>query len=68
MFPMVPYHQLPKLYEEMKPYTVPATTSVIAAYREMIPAWIKQIRDPSYVIPRKLPEGTAAVTQPPAAE
>ena len=68
MFPMVPYHQLPKLYEEMKPYTVPATTSIIAAYREMIPAWIKQIKDPSYVIPRKLPEGTAAATQPLAAE
>ena len=68
MFPMVPYHQLPKLYEEMKPYTVPATTSVIAAYREMIPAWIKQIKDPSYLIPRKLPEGIAAVTQPPVAE
>lgn len=68
MFPMVPYHQLPKLYEEMKPYTVPATTSIIAAYREMIPAWINQIKDPSYVISRKLPEGTAAATQPLAAE
>ena len=68
MFPMVPYHQLPKLYEDMKPYTVPATPSIFAAYSEMIPAWIKQIKDPSYVIPRQLPEGTMAVTQTLAAE
>ena len=68
MFPMVPYHQLPKLYEDMKPYTVPATNGIIAAYREMIPAWIKQIKDPDYVIPRELPIGTVAVTQPLAAE
>lgn len=68
IFPMVPYHQLPKLYEDMKPYTVPASTSVFAAYREIIPAWIKQIKDPSYVIPRNLPEGTQAVIQPLAAE
>ncbi len=64
MFPMVPYHQLPQLYEDMKPYTVPATPSIIAAYREMIPAWIKQIKDPGYVIPRQLPGGTHAVMQP----
>ena len=68
MFPMVPYHQLPKLYEDMKPYTVPANKSVFDAYREIIPAWLKQIKDPSYVIPRHLPLNTAAVTQPLAAE
>ena len=68
MFPMVPYHQLPKLYEDMKPYTVPASTSVLAAYREIIPAWLKQIKDPSYVVPRKLPEGTVEMTLPIAAE
>ena len=68
MFPMVPYHQLPKLYEDMKPYTVPANSSVFDAYREIIPAWIKQIKDPTYAIPRHLPQMTAAVTQPLAAE
>jgi fatty acid desaturase len=68
MFPMVPYHQLPKLYEEMKPYTLPAKTSVIDAYREIIPALLKQMKDPSYAIPRKLPDGVAPMTEPIAAE
>jgi fatty acid desaturase len=68
MFPMVPYHQLPKLYEEMKPYTLPANTSVIDAYREIIPALLRQVKDPSYAIPRHLPAGVAPMTEPIAAE
>ncbi len=68
MFPMVPYHQLPKLYEEMKPYTLPANTSVIDAYREIIPALLRQIKDPSYAIKRTLPPGVAPMTEPIAAE
>jgi fatty acid desaturase len=57
MFPMVPYHALPALHEEMKPYCPPASASVFAAFREIIPAIIRQIRDPAYVIERKLPDG-----------
>jgi fatty acid desaturase len=61
MFPMVPYHALPRLHEEMKPYTVPASPSVIAAYREIIPALLKQVRDPRYFIKRELPEGVRSL-------
>ncbi len=68
MFPMVPYHQLPKLYEEMRPYTLPANTSVIDAYREIIPALLKQIKDPTYAIRRKLPDGIVPMVEPIAAE
>ena len=68
MFPMVPYHQLPKLYEDMKPYTPAANTSVIDAYREIIPALLRQAKDPSYAISRKLPDGVAPMTEPIAAE
>ncbi len=68
MFPMVPYHQLPKLYEEMKPFCPPANTSLFDAYREIIPAWLKQRKDPSYCIPRQLPEGTMAMISPIATE
>jgi len=57
MFPMVPYHALPALHEEMKPYCPPASASVFAAFREIIPAIIRQIRNPAYVIERKLPDG-----------
>jgi fatty acid desaturase len=55
MFPMVPYHALPKLHEEMKhelPHVYPST---VAAYREIIPALLKQRKDPTYFIQRELP-------------
>jgi fatty acid desaturase len=68
MFPMVPYHQLPKLYEEMKPFTPKANTSVINAYREIIPAVLRQMKDPSYFIKRELPKGVSPMTHPIAAE
>ena len=60
MFPMVPYHALPALHEELKPYCPPASASVFAAYAEIIPAILKQARDPSYRLEPKLPPGTAA--------
>ena len=68
MFPMVPYHQLPKLYEEMKPYTPPANTSVFNAYREIIPAVLRQVKDPSYAIERHLPNGVTPITEAIAAQ
>ena len=68
MFPMVPYHQLPKLYEEMKPFCLPANTSVLDAYREIIPAVLRQAKDPTYFITRRLPDGVVPLTQPIAAE
>jgi fatty acid desaturase len=68
MFPMVPYHQLPKLYEDMKPFTPPANTSVFDAYREIIPAILRQAKDPSYALPRNLPNGVAPMTEAIAAE
>ncbi len=48
MFPMVPYHALPGLHEEMQTLHVRRQArSVLAAYREIIPALIRQIRDPA---------------------
>jgi fatty acid desaturase len=55
MFPMVPYHRLPELHEEMKPYCPPAYPSVAAAYREIIPAILRQAREPGWSIERPLP-------------
>ncbi len=63
MFPMVPYHQLPKLYEDMKPFTPPANTSVFNAYSEIIPALLRQVKDPSYAIKRHLPNGVTPMTE-----
>ena len=55
MFPMVPYHALAKLHEMMKHDTPTAYPSTFAAYREIIPAVLRQVRDPNYHIERRLP-------------
>jgi len=55
MFPLVPYHNLPRLHELLK-WDLPMPYSgLIAAYREIIPAILKQIKDPGYHVKRKLP-------------
>jgi fatty acid desaturase len=61
MFPMVPYHALPALHEELKPYMPPPATSVFAAYREIIPAILRQVREPLWHIEPKLPTGVSPV-------
>jgi fatty acid desaturase len=58
MFPMVPYHRLPELHEEMKPYCPPPYPSTFAAYAEIIPTILRQIREPTYTIKRPIPPGT----------
>ncbi|AZO13042.1 fatty acid desaturase [Mesorhizobium sp. M3A.F.Ca.ET.174.01.1.1] len=55
MFPMVPYHALSKLHEMIK-HDLPAPTpSILAGYREMIPAFLRQLRYEDYFIKRELP-------------
>ena len=66
MFPMVPYHRLAELHEEMKPYCPPPYPGVIAAYREIIPAILRQVKEPGWSIARPLPRDYPA--QPAAAE
>jgi fatty acid desaturase len=55
MYPMVPYHALPALHVEAKPYLPKPSPGLIAAYREIIPAILRQARDPSYVLRPELP-------------
>jgi fatty acid desaturase len=59
MFPMTPYHRLPELHEEIKHDLAPAYPSMWAAYKEIIPAIVRQLKDPTYYIRRELPEGAA---------
>jgi len=55
MFPMVPYHALPRLHELIK-HDLPAPTpSILAGYREMIPAFLRQLRNEDYFLKRELP-------------
>lgn len=60
MFPMVPFHALPALHEEIA-HDLPRTyTGLFDAYREMIPALIRQRRDPTHFVPRHLPASAQA--------
>lgn len=56
MFPMVPYHALPALHEEMKSDCPPASPSFPAALKEVFVALWKQRKDPTYTVQRTLPD------------
>ena len=58
MFPMVPYHALPKLHLLMKEDCPPPYKSIAEAFREIIPTLMKQVKDPSYFAVRTIPEGS----------
>ncbi len=55
MFPMVPYHALPRLHAAIKDDLPAPTPSILAGYREMWPAWKRQLRYEDYFIRRELP-------------
>ncbi|MFO1039582.1 MAG: fatty acid desaturase family protein [Geminicoccaceae bacterium] len=57
MFPMVPYHALPKLHEAMKADCPPPYPSCWAAYKEIVPAILRQVREPTWFVQRQLPPG-----------
>jgi fatty acid desaturase len=55
MFPTVPYYALPRLHEAMKADTPPPYPGILAAYREIIPALRRQMKDPAWHVVRPLP-------------
>ncbi|QCP54082.1 fatty acid desaturase [Trinickia violacea] len=57
MLPMVPYHALPRLHEAIRSQTPTPYPNLWSAYREMVPALIRQTRDRSYFIRREVTEG-----------
>jgi MocE subfamily Rieske [2Fe-2S] domain protein len=64
MFPLVPYHNLPKLHQVVRPDMPPPYTSLGHAWREIIPALWRQTRDPAYFVERRLPTPTASLAAP----
>jgi fatty acid desaturase len=55
MFPMVPYHALPRLHEVIKGDLPPPNRSIGEAFREMWPAIRRQVRNEEYFLRRDLP-------------
>jgi fatty acid desaturase len=55
MFPMVPYHALPRLHDMIKHDLPKPNPSILDGYREMIPAFLRQLRNEDYFLKRELP-------------
>ena len=58
MFPLVPYHNLPRLHELVKWDMPEPYPGLIATFRELIPAVLRQMRDPGYHVKRRIPSST----------
>ncbi len=55
MFPMVPYHALPRLHAMIR-HDLPAPNpGILDGYREMLPAFLRQLRNEDYYLRRELP-------------
>jgi len=55
MFPLVPYHNLPKLHELVKDDMPKPYSGLLACWKEIIPTIFKQVKDPTYHIKVSLP-------------
>lgn len=61
MFPLVPYHALPKLHDLVKDDCPVPYSGIIEAWKEIIPTILKQRKDPSYCVERILPKPSALI-------
>lgn len=55
MFPMVPYHALPRLHQAVKNDCPVPYSGLFSTYAEIIPALVRQVKDPRYFVKRSLP-------------
>jgi Na+-transporting NADH:ubiquinone oxidoreductase subunit F len=67
MFPLVPYHQLPRLHALVKDDCPAPYPSLWAAYREIVPALLRQRREPGWYVRRTLPPTARPVGTRPTA-
>jgi MocE subfamily Rieske [2Fe-2S] domain protein len=58
----VPYHNLPRLHDLVKADMPTPYRSLLDAWRELVPAVLRQIRDPAWYVERKLPTSTSTST------
>jgi fatty acid desaturase len=56
MFPMVPFHALPRLHDRVEPCLPRTYGGLPDAFREIVPALIRQSKDASYFVLRELPQ------------
>jgi len=63
MFPLVPYHALPKLHAAVKDDMPAPYPSLLAAWREIVPSILRQVKDPAYHVKRRLPAAKAHLNE-----
>ena len=63
MFPLVPYHALPKLHAAVKEDMPKPYTSLWDAWKEIVPAVLQQVKDPAHYVRRKLPDPKPRVAE-----
>jgi fatty acid desaturase len=56
MFPVVPFHALPRLHRLISSQCAPPYRGLWEAYREIIPTLLQQTKDDQYYVRRPLPE------------
>jgi Na+-transporting NADH:ubiquinone oxidoreductase subunit F len=61
MYPLVPYHALPRLHELVKDDCPPPYRGLLDAWREILPAIVRQMHDPGHYVRRILPEKRADI-------
>ena len=65
MYPMVPYHALLRLHDAVKHDCPPPCPSVWAAWAEILPAYLRQRKDPTYYLTKVLPPGAGRAPDQP---
>jgi Na+-transporting NADH:ubiquinone oxidoreductase subunit F len=63
MYPLVPYHALPRMHELIKADCPPPYPSIAGAWRELLPAVLRQVKEPGYCVQRPLPAPTQQVEE-----
>ena len=64
MFPLVPYHALPRLHEAVKDDMPAPYPSLLAAWREIVPTVLRQAKDPAFCVKRRLPDPRSRRSDP----
>jgi fatty acid desaturase len=65
LFPMVPFHALPKLHDRVQSEMPHTYSGLIEAIEEIVPTLIRQSKDATYFVLRELPQATRPELSPP---
>jgi fatty acid desaturase len=63
MFPMVPYHALPALHAAIRADCPTPYPNCWAAYKEIVPTLLRQLREPTFFVRRTLPPTAGRLPQ-----